>query len=103
VKIVWNQHLWSPEGWTILKGTPKADMCREFIKFATDPARQAIFTKHLAYGPTHPDAYKTIPEERAKMLPTNPAYIESRIQSDFEFWAKHKDAAVERFNAWVIS
>ena len=37
------------------------------------PARQAIFTKHLAYGPTHPDAYKTIPAERAKVLPTAPA------------------------------
>lgn len=103
VKIVWNQHLWSPEGWTILKGTPKADMCREFIKFATDPARQAVFTKHLAYGPTHPDAYKWIPEDRARILPTHPDYIKSRIQSDFQFWAEHKDAAAERFNAWVIS
>jgi len=103
VKIVWNEHIWSPEGWTILKGTPKADMCREFIKFATDPARQAIYTKHLAYGPTHPDAYKSIPEDRAKILPTYPDHLKSRVRTDFEFWAKHKDKEVERFNAWVVS
>jgi putative spermidine/putrescine transport system substrate-binding protein len=103
VKIVWNQHLWSPEGWAILKGTPKADMCREFIKFAVDPARQAIYTKHLGYGPTHPDAYKTIPPERAKILPTHPDNIKSRRQTDDQFWAQQKDKQVERFNAWIVS
>ena len=103
VKIVWTQHLWTPEGWSILKGTPKADMCREFIKFAVDPARQAIFTKHLAYGPTHPDAYKSIPAERAKVLPTAPAYLPGRIQVDDLFWAANKDKTTERFNTWVVS
>jgi putative spermidine/putrescine transport system substrate-binding protein len=103
VKIVWTQHLWTPEGWSILKGTPKADMCREFIKFAVDPARQAIFTKHLAYGPTHPDAYKSIPAERAKVLPTAPAYLPGRIQVDDMFWAANKDKTTERFNSWVVS
>jgi putative spermidine/putrescine transport system substrate-binding protein len=103
VKIVWRQHLWTPEGWSILKGTPKADMCREFIKFAVDPARQAIFTKHLAYGPTHPDAYKSIPAERAKVLPTAPTYLSDRIKVDDLFWAKHKDAVAERFNSWIVS
>ena len=86
VKIVWTQH-----------------MCREFIKFAVDPARQAIFTKHLAYGPTHPDAYKSIPAERAKVLPTAPAYLPGRIQVDDMFWAANKDKTTERFNIWVIS
>ncbi|MSO92827.1 MAG: ABC transporter substrate-binding protein [Rhodospirillales bacterium] len=102
VKIVWDQHLWTPEGWNILKGTPKADMCREFIKFAVDPARQAVYTKHLGYGPTHPDAYKTIPAERAKVLPTAPEYQKSRTEIDYEFWAKVKDKEVERFNAWIL-
>jgi putative spermidine/putrescine transport system substrate-binding protein len=103
VTIVWNQHLWTPEGWSILKGTPKVDMCREFIKFAVDPARQAIFTKHLAYGPTHPDAYKTIPAERAKVLPTSPTHLAGRIKVDDLFWAANKDKVIERFNAWVVS
>ena len=103
VKIVWNQHLWSSEGWCILKGTPKADMCREFIKFAVDPARQAKWTKHVAYGPTLADAYKTIDPKRAAMLPTFADNIKNRVEADYKFWAKEKDKATERFNAWVIA
>ncbi|MHA1151572.1 MAG: ABC transporter substrate-binding protein [Alphaproteobacteria bacterium] len=102
-KIVWDQHLWSSEGWAILKGTPKGDLCREFIKFAVDPERQAVFTKHLGYGPTHPDAYKYIPAERAAILPTSPQNMGSRQQADSAFWAKNKDRIAERFNAWVIT
>ena len=103
VKLIWDQHLWTPEGWSIIKGTPKADMCREFVKFAVDPDRQAIFTKHLAYGPTHPDAYKSIPAERAKVLPTAPQYLKSRAQVDDMFWAANKDKVTERFNNWLVS
>ena len=68
-----------------------------------DPERQAIFTKHLGYGPTHPDAYKYIPAERAAILPTSPLNMGSRQQIDSAFWAKNKDKIAERFNAWVIS
>jgi putative spermidine/putrescine transport system substrate-binding protein len=103
VKIVWNQQLWSPEGWTILKGSPKADMCREFIKFATDAQKQATYTKTLGYGPTLPDAYKYIDPARAKVLPTAPENIKSRRQFDDVFWSKVKDKEIERFNAWILS
>jgi putative spermidine/putrescine transport system substrate-binding protein len=102
VKINWKQHLWSSEGWTIIKGTPKADLAREFIKFAVDPERQAAYTEHLGYGPTHPDAYKYIPAERAAILPTAPENMEGRQEADYVFWAEHKDAVTERFNAWVV-
>ncbi len=103
VKIVWNQQIWSPEGWTILKGSPKADLCREFIKFATDAKRQAVFTKQLGYGPTLPAAYNDIPPERAKILPTAPENIKSRLRFDVDYWAKVKDKEIERFNAWILS
>jgi putative spermidine/putrescine transport system substrate-binding protein len=103
VEIVWNQNIWSSEGWCIIKGTPKADMCREFIKFAVDPARQAAWTKYIAYGPTHPDAYKHIPEARAKALPTYPANQKGAVEVDNPFWSKHKDKITERMNAWLLS
>ena len=41
VAISWHNNIWGVEGWSILTGTPKADMCREFIKFASDPKRMA--------------------------------------------------------------
>ena len=37
----WDQGLWTYEGFVILKGTPNADLCREFIEFCADARRQA--------------------------------------------------------------
>lgn len=103
VEIVWQNNLWSAEGWCIIKGTPKADMCREFIKFAADPARQAVWTKWISYGPAHPDAYKTIPEATAKKLPTYSANFKTAIKADAAYWSKNKDKVTEQFEAWLLS
>lgn len=102
VKLVWDGALWTYEGWSILKGTPNADLCREFIEFCAQGKQQALYTPHVAYGPTAPDAYDHIDPERAKVLPTNPAYIKNMIQVDTDFWGEHKDTASERFNAWLL-
>lgn len=102
VRIVWDQALWTYEGWAILKGTPNAGLCREFIEFCADAERQAVYTKHVAYGPTNPGAYKYVDKERAKVLPTNPEYFKHMVEVDTEFWGKNKDTASERFNAWLL-
>lgn len=103
VKIVWHQGLWSSEGWCIIRGTPKADMCREFVKFAVDGERQAKWTKHVAYGPTHPGAFKYIPEARAKALPTYPDNFKTAIQASAGYWSKNKDKVTEQFESWLLS
>lgn len=103
VKIVWNQGLWSVEGFSILKGTPKADLCRQFIKFTCDAARQAAYTKYLAYGPSNPDAYKLIDPIRARTLPAYPENLTRSVQIDGRFWATKKDALTEQFNSWLLS
>ncbi|KAG1470161.1 hypothetical protein G6F54_014540 [Rhizopus delemar] len=56
VQIVWDQNIWGCDNWSILKGTPNADACREFIKFASDPKRQAALVEFCADGVAHPDA-----------------------------------------------
>jgi putative spermidine/putrescine transport system substrate-binding protein len=102
VEINWNQGMWTFEGWGILKGTPNADLVREFIEFCAQPDRQAAFTPYVAYGPTNPGAFEYVDPERAKLLPTNPKYINNLIETDTDFWGDHKDAAYERFNAWLL-
>jgi spermidine/putrescine-binding protein len=62
---------------TIPKGNPKAEMGQKLIKFCAHPERQAEFAKHIAYGPTNPNAYKTIDKQRAAILPTNPDFFSS--------------------------
>jgi putative spermidine/putrescine transport system substrate-binding protein len=103
VEIVWNQNIYSSEGWCILKGTPRADLCREFITFAVDAERQAAYTPHLTYGPTIPRAYDFIDPERARMLPTHPDNRAVGVRVDEDYWGEHKDEVLERFNAWILA
>lgn len=102
VAIMWDQALWQSEGWAILKGTPNADLCREFIKFALAPERQAIFAKATGYGPTLPAAINSIDPAVAKTLPTFPANRASAVLVDVDFWTKNRDLAAERFNKWIV-
>jgi len=101
--VSWEQGLWAVEGWSILRGTPNAELCREFIKFAVNPQRQAAFTPHLSYGPTNPSAYKYVDQKRALLLPTHPENYAKAIKVDYEYWGSNKDKITERFNAWLIS
>lgn len=102
VDLVWDQALWTFEGWTILKGGPNVDLVREFIEFCAQGKQQALYTPHVAYGPTAPDAYEYVDPERAKVLPTNPEYIKNMVNVDTDFWGEHKESAGERFNAWLL-
>ena len=70
VEIVWDQGIWGVDNWSILAGTPNADACREFIKFASDPKRMAALTEYFPAGVTQPDAFKYIKPEIAKNCPT---------------------------------
>jgi putative spermidine/putrescine transport system substrate-binding protein len=101
--ISWEQGLWAVEGWSILKGTPHADVCRKFIEFCADAKRQAAYTAHLSYGPTNPNAYKFVDPKRAPMLPTHPDNYARSIRVDYKYWGSNKDKVTERFNAWLIS
>ncbi|WP_439495972.1 ABC transporter substrate-binding protein [Bosea sp. (in: a-proteobacteria)] len=102
-KIVWNQGLYSIEGWAIPKGNPKAEAARQFIKFCSNPEQQALFTEVLAYGPTNLDAYKTVPAERAKALPTSPENLKQMAIANEDWWSANRSAVTERFNSWLLS
>jgi putative spermidine/putrescine transport system substrate-binding protein len=103
VAISWDQGLYALEGWVIPKGNPRADLARRFIKFCANAKRQAEFVSRLAYGPTNPKAYEFIPAERARFLPTAPDNLKLMMQSNTEWWGKNKEAALERFNAWLLT
>ena len=86
----------------ILRGGPNVDACRKFAKFVANAKRQAVHTKWLAYGPTNPNAYKYIPDERRRVLPTAPENFELSVAVDSVFWGKEKDRAMEMFNDWLL-
>jgi putative spermidine/putrescine transport system substrate-binding protein len=102
-KIVWNQGLYSVEGWTIPKGNPKAKLGMRLIQFTANPERQAEYAKHIAYGPTNPSAYKSIAKDRAAILPTNPDHFDKLIYQSHEYWGPNQEKMIERFNAWILT
>ena len=102
VKIVWNQGIYSIEGWGIPKGTPRADMARQFVRFCADGARQAAFTDTLAYGPTNTKAFELIDPKRAAILPSAPQNLQAMGLPDPAWWAANRQAVTERFNAWIV-
>lgn len=103
VGIAWDGALFTMGGWYVLKGNPKADLCRRFIRFAANAKRQAEWTRHIVDGPANPNAYKYIDPKRALALPTNPDHYARSVPVDYTYWGKNKDRVLERFNAWLIS
>src|SRR5437660_1457664 len=80
VEIVWNQGVWGADNWSILAGTPNADACREFIKFASDPKRQAALVEYFPAGLTQPEAFNYVKPEVAKNCPTYPDNIKAGLK-----------------------
>lgn len=102
VGIVWNQNLWGVDNWSILAGTPNAQACREFIKFASDPKRMASLVEYFPAGVTQPDAFKYIKADVAKNCPTHPDNIRSGVQINAKYWLDNQAAVMEKFNGWIL-
>ena len=103
VEIVWNQGIWGADNWSILAGTPNADACREFIKFASDPKRQAALVEYFPAGLTQPEAFNYVKSEIAKNCPTYPDNIKAGLKIDAKYWNDSQAAVIERFNSWILA
>lgn len=102
VAIVWNQNLWGVDNWSILAGTPNADACRQFIKFASDPRRMASLVEYFPAGVTQPEAFKYIKADIAKNCPTHPENIRNGVHIDAKYWLASQAAVTEKFNGWIL-
>ncbi|MFT4266273.1 MAG: ABC transporter substrate-binding protein [Xenophilus sp.] len=102
VKIVWNQGLYSIEGWGIPRGTPRAELAKQFVLFCADAKRQSEFTQDLAYGPTNLKAFDFIDARRAALLPSAPDKLRTMALPSPQWWAANRQAVTERFNTWIV-
>lgn len=102
VRIVWNQGLYSIEGWGIPRGTPRAELAKQFVQFCADAKRQSEITKDLAYGPTNLKAFEFIDAKRAALLPSAPDNLRTMALPSPQWWAANRQAVTERFNTWIV-
>ena len=100
-EISWDGQLYSVDSWVILRDSDNFDQAVEFIRFASDPGRQAQLPEYIPYGPTMSDAIPHVPEEVRDDLPTAEANLENAIENDTEFWIDREENLDERFNAWI--
>jgi putative spermidine/putrescine transport system substrate-binding protein len=103
VEIVWDQNIWGLDSWAILAGTPNADACREFIKFASDPKRQAALVEYFPAGVTQPTAFDHIDPKVAQNCPTFPEHINRGVKIDAKYWFANQAKVIERYNSWLVS
>lgn len=102
VSIVWDQNIWGADHWSILAGSPNANACREFIKFASDPKRMASLVEFFPAGVTQPEAFNFIKPEVARNCPTFPENMKTGLKIDAKFWLDNQAAVIERFNSWIL-
>jgi putative spermidine/putrescine transport system substrate-binding protein len=102
LKIVWTDGLLGMDGWSIPRGTPRADLARKFVRFCADPKRMADWTGILAYGPTNLQAYQYIDKKRADLLPTHPDHVKQMRVQDSAWYAQNLGKLNEQFKSWML-
>ena len=100
---VWAGSIYSIDSWVILEGSPDVETAHAFIKFASDPERQAQIPEHIAYGTTIKAATEHVPEEFVGDLPTTPANLDVAIELDTQFWVENIEKLTERFERWAAN
>ncbi len=101
LKVVWTGSVYDVDSWAIPKGSPKAKEAMDFIKHASQPQYQAIYSSKIAYGPTNMKAIQKVDPKSAANLPTWPANLKNALALDVNFWVENGEELEERFNAWA--
>ena len=104
LEIVWDGGCMDLDWWCVPKGNPNKDLAMKFIDFALSAERQGEqAAKYIAYGPTNLNAFKYIPENRAKQLPSYPENLKKQFMHNADYWGKKLSKVTERWKTWMIS
>jgi len=101
VDVAWEGALCATNMLTVVRGAPNAKIAWEFIRFVSQPERQAVFCNRLFYAPANPKAYEFIKPESARWMPTFSENVKHIFYADSLWEADHFDAINERFNQWL--
>ena len=97
--IVWDSHVYDLDVWSIVKGSKKQALAKEFIAFATQ-SKPLSGMADVAYGPTRKSSAAYVDPSVTPDLPTS--HIEKGIKADGIFWADYGESLGEKFNEWLL-
>jgi len=104
LRQIWDRAIVYLDYWVILNKTEHLDTCYKFLKFFSDPKREAQYTiTQLPYGPVVKAALELIPPDIAAGVPAGKNIANAHItgsQEDISFWIDYGDELAERWNRW---
>jgi putative spermidine/putrescine transport system substrate-binding protein len=96
--------------WVIPKGSPNAKNAQKFIEFATRADRQAAFFQAFPEGPTNRNAFKLLPDELGRKLPSHPDNVAKALPINAQWYNErgadgksNAERMRERWNEWILS
>ncbi len=106
--IVWDGQVLATSYQAIVAGTPKLELARQFIAFATSTRSLANLTKYISYGPLRHSSLALVDKHEETgiamepHLPNAQQNMANAVHEDPEWWADNQDEMNERFAAWLI-
>ncbi len=100
--IEWNEAMLQTQFWAIFKGAKNLENAQRFIEFACQPEIQASHAKHIPYGPTNRQAFKSIPADVAARLPSSPEHKAKAFLQNGKWWADNRAMVSERWSQWLL-
>lgn len=91
----------NPSFYFVSRNAPNKKAAMQMLEFMSRPERQAEFARLTYFGPTNPAAYEFIPEEDAKLMSTNPAYVEAGYYPDADWLTANSEEMQQRWLEWL--
>jgi putative spermidine/putrescine transport system substrate-binding protein len=109
VAMLWDHQVFEFDGWIVPADLPEDRLNRvlHFLRFATDTQRLADQAKWISYGPARASSQPLVSQhadlgiEMAPHMPTAPENAKTGFNTNFEWWADHRDELDARFQAWL--
>ncbi|MER8798526.1 ABC transporter substrate-binding protein [Mesorhizobium sp. M0984] len=109
IEINWNQAKLTWDYWAIPKGSPNARNAQKFIELASRADRQAAFAQLFPFGPSNLNAFKLMPEEVGRKLPSHPDRMATSFPRNANWYAEvgpdgisNVERLVQRWQEWTL-
>ncbi|WP_407193163.1 ABC transporter substrate-binding protein [Bradyrhizobium sp. STM 3566] len=103
VAICWNQGLAKRDAWGVPKGAKNKINAMKFVAYSTMARPQARFALAGPFGTVNEGAIEYLPPQRLAMLPSAPEIKKQLVPYSYDWWIANREAAVAKFNKWLLS
>ena len=99
VGYTFNQALLDYDCFALPKGAPNKEVAMRFLAEVSKPQYQANLPFYITYGPTNRKAYEMTkaPKELIESLPSHPKNVPLMLPVSLDWYAKHKNEALELY------